>query len=86
MVQVIESTGPVPPEISAFGEGPAYLVIDPNQGSVQGRSQVEREIRLHYQDCMNIVFVGNHKLPDGRIVSVGQEIDPVAQIFSQPLL
>lgn len=74
MVQVIESTGPVPPEISACGEGaPAYLVVDPGQGSEQGRLAVEEQLRDGYRSTQCIVFIGYHKLDDGRVVSVGSK-------------
>lgn len=85
MIEVIESTGPVPPEIEAYGPAPAYLVVDLGQGSPQGRADTEDEIRRVYKQGMNIIFMGNHKLKDGRIVSVGMTIDPlVAQMSLVP--
>lgn len=87
MIQVIEMIAPdgtpiegatCPPEIAACGKGaPAYLVIDPSKGNSQGRAMVEEEMRNAYKKGSCIVFMGNHKLPDGRVVSVGKKIDPL---------
>lgn len=78
MIEVIENAGQdIPAEIVACGPGaPAYLVIDPSEGTAQGRVAVEEQVRNSYRKGSCIIFVGVHKLPDGRIVSVGQSFDP----------
>lgn len=80
MIQVIENAGQeIPAEIVACGQegAPAYLIVDPTQGSARARASVEDEIRAGYKKGSNIIFVGNHVLPDGRIVSVGKTVDPL---------
>ena len=82
MIAVYESTGDVPEDVAAVSPGaPAYLVIDSSrQGSESGavaRAEIEQEIRNSYKRGANIIFVGREKLGDGRIVCVGQKIDPL---------
>lgn len=99
MIQVIENAGQeIPAEIVACGPrdlAPAYLIVDPKQGSAFGRARVEEEIRANYKRgamvsvetgrVVNIIFIGHHVLPDGRIVSVGQKVDPIiAQMRLKP--
>lgn len=77
MIQVIESTGPVPPEIEQCGPGaPAYMIFDPGEGHIEARIQIEAQLRHAYRG-EGIIFVGNHRLDDGRVVSVGQKINPL---------
>lgn len=81
MIQVIDNNGQeIPAEIVACGPrdlAPAYLIIDPKQGSAEGRVMAEEEIRASYKRGANIIFTGHHVLSDGRIVSVGMEVDPI---------
>lgn len=77
MIQVIESTGPVPEEIAALGHAPAYLIVGKTQGSDQVRADCEQVMRRIYKKEKCIIFTTRHNLPDGRIVYIGQKIDPI---------
>ena len=81
MIQVIENGDGVeiPAEIAELcgSDAPAYLIINPKEGSPHSRAEGEQEIRNGYKKGSCIIFIGNHQLADGRIVSVGQKIDPL---------
>lgn len=66
-------------EIAALGNSdtPAYLVIDPSQGSAVTRARIEAELRRGYKKGSNIIFGTRHELSGGRIVYVGQFVDPL---------
>ncbi len=81
MIQVIENGDSVkiPDEIAKLcgSDAPAYLIINPEEGNITSRAEVEQQIRNNYKKGACIIFNGRYKLPDGRIVSVGQKIDPI---------
>lgn len=81
IVQVIEKTEDltIPNEIAQFGreDTPAYMIIDTLQGSSTSRAKIEMEMRTIYKRGHLIVFVSKHKLPDGRIVYVGEKLEPL---------
>lgn len=85
IVQVMEKTqdSNIPSEITQFGndDTPAYLIIDTNQGSSISRWELEMEVRAIYKQGSLIIFIDQHHLPDGRIVYVGQKIDPLLRNF-----
>ncbi len=84
-VEVIEwssSSHPVPSLIESCAPGaPAYLILDPNQGSVEDRMAAEAGMRRCYKRDRHIIFTRKHKLADGRVVSVGSTVDPLVALL-----
>lgn len=84
MIEVIDAEH-APEEVRAIAPGaPCFIIEDPKGGSQMAWVMGMQEIRRNYLRAENINFTQASKLVGGKIIHVGEKVDPLVaslQVF-----